>query len=160
MKTNATLIKSTQQPLNKWDKRFLSLAKHIAEWSKDPSTKCGAVITKGNKIISLGFNGLASGIEDYAERLANRDVKYKMVIHAEENAIIFANQDLEGCTIYLWPFPPCSNCAAKIIQTGITRVVAPIASSDLIERWGDSLKISANMYDEVGVEFVEVADER
>ena len=153
-----TLIKSTQQPLNKWDRRFLDLAKHIAEWSKDPSTKCGAVITKGNKIISLGFNGLASGIEDFAERLANREVKYKMVIHAEENAIIFANQDLEGCTIYLWPFPPCSNCAAKIIQTGITRVVAPIASSDLIERWGDSLKISANMYDEVGVEFVEVAN--
>ena len=154
------LIKSTQQSISKWDRRFLDLAKHIAEWSKDPSTKCGAVITKGNKIISLGFNGLASGIEDFAERLANREVKYKMVIHAEENAIIFAKQDLEGCTIYLWPFPPCSNCAAKIIQTGITRVVAPIASSDLIERWGDSLKISANMYDEVGVEFVEVADER
>lgn len=157
MKTNATLIKSTQQSLNKWDKRFLSLAKHIASWSKDPSTKCGAVITKGNKIISLGFNGLASGIEDYAERLVNRDVKYKMVIHAEENAILFAKQDLEGCSIYLYPFPPCSNCAAKIIQSGIKRVIAPIASSDLIERWGDSLKISANMYDEVGVEFVEVS---
>lgn len=151
------MIKSTQQPLNKWDKRFLSLAKHIASWSKDPSTKCGAVITKGNKIISLGFNGLASGIEDYAERLVNRDVKYKMVIHAEENAILFAKQDLEGCSIYLYPFPPCSNCAAKIIQSGIKRVIAPIASSDLIERWGDSLKISANMYDEVGVEFVEVS---
>ena len=160
MAPNPTLIKSTQQPLNKWDKRFLSLAEHIAGWSKDPSTKCGAVITKDNKIISLGFNGLASGVEDYSERLANRDIKYKMVIHAEENAILFAKQDLEGCSIYLWPFPPCSNCAAKIIQTGIKRVIAPIASSDLIERWGDSLKISANMYDEVGVAFVEVADER
>lgn len=159
MVTNPTLIKSTKQPLSKWDQRFLELAEHIAEWSKDPSTKCGAVITKGNKITSLGFNGLASGIEDYAERLVNRDIKYKMVIHAEENAILFAKQNLEGCTIYLWPFPPCSNCAAKIIQTGIKRVIAPVASSDLIKRWGDSLKISANMYDEAGVEFVEVSND-
>ena len=29
---------------DKWDKRFLHLAKHISEWSKDPSTKVGCIV--------------------------------------------------------------------------------------------------------------------
>ena len=30
---------------NKWSHRFLDMAALVASWSKDPSTKCGAVIT-------------------------------------------------------------------------------------------------------------------
>lgn len=30
---------------SKWDKRFWELAKFVAEWSKDPNAKIGAVIT-------------------------------------------------------------------------------------------------------------------
>jgi len=26
-----------------WDARFLKLAEHVSQWSKDPSTKCAAV---------------------------------------------------------------------------------------------------------------------
>jgi deoxycytidylate deaminase len=35
--------------LDKWDSRFLSLAKYISTWSKDPSTQVGAVIARGNR---------------------------------------------------------------------------------------------------------------
>ena len=42
----------------KWDKRFLELSRHVSNWSKDPSTKVGAIITDGIKIVSMGFNGL------------------------------------------------------------------------------------------------------
>lgn len=147
---------STKEPISSWDERFLNLAKHISDWSKDPSTKCGAVITSDKRIISLGFNGFPMGVKDRIDRLQTREIKYKMILHAEENAIIFSTQSLSGCTIYTWPFPPCANCASKIIQSGITRVVSPTPSGDLLDRWESSLTLSEEMYSEVGIEFLEV----
>ena len=62
--------------MNKWDNRFLNLAKHISTWSRDPSTQVGAVIVDNKKrIISVGFNGLAQGVEDLDEVLNNRELK-------------------------------------------------------------------------------------
>ena len=146
-------------PSTNWDQRFLSLAKHIASWSKDPSTQCGAVIVKGNRldgggkrIVSVGYNGFPQGVTDTTDRLNSRDVKYKMVLHAEDNAIMFAKEDLSGCTIYTWPIPPCARCAGKIIQSGIHRVVAPEADEDRMSRWGDDFKLADEMYDEAGVD--------
>lgn len=71
----------------KWHHRFLSLAKHVAGWSKDPSTKVGCVIAKDKRIVSVGYNGFPEGIRDTYERLNNRELKYQIVQHAEENAI-------------------------------------------------------------------------
>ena len=111
--------------MNNWDHRFLALAQHVAGWSKDPGTQCGAVITNGRRIVSVGYNGFAAGVRDHEIRLQDRATKLAMTIHAEENAILEAPRRPEGCTIYVWPLPPCSLCAAKIIQAGIVRVVAP-----------------------------------
>jgi dCMP deaminase len=141
--------------INKWDKRFLDLALFISGWSKDPSTRCGAVITRGNRIISLGFNGFPSGVHDDG-RLEDRETKYKMVLHAEDNALLFAKQDLTGCTIYTQPFPPCSRCAGKIIQSGITKVIAPTESPELWNRWRDDLTLASDMFREAGVTLIKV----
>ena len=55
---------------DKWDKRFLDLAKHISDWSKDPSTKVGCIVVgEDREIRSTGFNGFPRGIEDKQERL-------------------------------------------------------------------------------------------
>lgn len=137
--------------MNKWDERLLGLAEYVSTWSKDPSTKVGAVIAKGNRIVSLGFNGFPSGVGDHPERYADRDTKLAMVLHAEENALLFARQDLTGCTAYVWPMPPCANCAAKLIQAGIGRVVAPYPTTEQAERWGKGFEISAKMFQEAGV---------
>lgn len=132
----------------KWNIRFLELAKHVSEWSKDPSTKVGAVIAKDNRIISLGYNGLACGVEDLDKRYQDRDIKLKLIIHAEENAILFATQPLNHATLYTWPFLPCSSCAAKIIQVGITRVI----STDYIpENWKSSFDLTLEQFKEVGI---------
>lgn len=115
-----------QSSLTHWDRRFLQLARFIAQWSKDPSTKVGCVVVDDMKrIVSTGFNGLPSGVEDTIERLSDRAVKYKMVVHAERNAIIDAKRNLAGMTAYVWPIMPCSECAAMIIQAGIDKVIAP-----------------------------------
>ena len=52
------------EELDKWDRRFLGLAAHVAEWSKDPSTQVGAVVANGKKVVSLGFNGFPQGMSD------------------------------------------------------------------------------------------------
>jgi len=138
------------QDKDKWDRRFLELAKHIASWSKDPSTQTGAVIVdQKGRIVSVGFNGLAQGVEDTPERLNNRDLKYKMFVHCERNAIIFARQSLEGCTLYTWPFMSCAACAAMVIQTGIKRVVAPYSENS---RWKDDFELATEQFKDAGVE--------
>jgi dCMP deaminase len=133
------------QGLNKWDKRFLYLAKHVSTWSKDPSTGIGAVITNNkNRIISIGFNGYPRNVPD--EGMDDREEKYLKVIHAEENALLFAQRSLCGCTIYVYPLLPCGNCMAKIIQVGITKVVVLVHDTNgIIERWEKSNKIALNM---------------
>ena len=114
-----------------WDKRFIEQAKLIASWSKDPSTKCGCVIVdKYHRVIGQGYNGFPSGFPDDFDLWNNRETKLDLVIHAEENAILFSKRDLVGCTIYTVPMPPCSRCAGKIAQAGIRRVVAPRASKE------------------------------
>lgn len=138
----------------KWDLRFLALAKFISTWSKDPSTQVGAVIfDSSNRIISMGYNGYPAGVPD--EGLENRERKYKTIIHAETNAIIFAQRDLSGCQIATYPFMPCSNCSSAIIQSGIKRVVYPSVSEEKALRWGDSFGIAMEQFLNAGVETTE-----
>ena len=131
-----------------WDKRFLQLAKHISEWSKDPSTQVGAVIVdSNNRVVSVGYNGFPQGISD-DNRLDNRETKYKMILHAERNALLFAQRPLEGCTIYTYPFMPCPSCASMIIQSGISSVISYMNKD---ERWEKEFELSRQIFKEVDV---------
>jgi dCMP deaminase len=131
-----------------WDHRFLDLANFISSWSKDPSTKVGAVIAdKNNRIVSVGYNGFPQGIIDN-DRLKDRDTKYKIIVHGEINAILFANKSVEGCTLYTVPFEPCPRCAGLIIQSGIKRIVAP---KNINMRWEEDFKISRELFAEANI---------
>jgi dCMP deaminase len=135
--------------LQKWDVRFLELARFISNWSLDPSTKVGAVISdKHNRVVSIGYNGFPKGIKD-DERLNDRETKYKIIVHGEINAITFANRNLENCTLYTYPFEPCPRCAGIIIQSGIKRIVAPI---NKIDRWENDFKLSRQLFNEANIE--------
>jgi len=125
------------------------MAKLVSTWSKDESTKVGAVIVDSdNTVISVGFNGLPRRIQDTDQRLNNRDVKLKMIIHAEINAIITAKRPLNGTTIYTYPFMSCSQCAGLIIQSGICRHISYKTDN---ERWKDSFDLALEMFDEARV---------
>lgn len=148
----------TQQPEYvrklKWDIRFMKMAKNWAlECSKDPSTKCGAVLVYNvNKVISLGYNGFPSRVRDFASRLEDRDVKYQITLHCEENAIWLAQgRPLIGATIYTWPFQSCAHCAAIIAQYGIGRAVSIEPSADILSRWQDSINLSNHIMHEAGI---------
>lgn len=129
--------------LIKWDLRFLDLCRYISEWSKDPSTKIGAVITNDIKIVSIGFNGLPQNVPDFPDVLQDREKKYKHIIHGEMNAILTASMPLHGCTLYTYPFLPCTNCASMVIQSGIKRVVS---FECVDERWKDKLNLSKEFF--------------
>jgi len=108
-----------------WDEYFLNVAKAISIKSKD-EVPVGAVIVSGdNVILSAGFNGMARGVYDDEEILADKDEKRKIVCHAEGNAISNAarvgGRSLEGATIYVTKFP-CISCCNAIIQAGIKRI--------------------------------------
>jgi dCMP deaminase len=133
----------------KWELRYLEMAKLVSTWSKDPSTKVGSVIVDSdNTVISVGFNGLPRRIQDTDQRLNNRDIKLKMIIHAEINAIITAKRPLNRATIYTYPFMSCSQCAGMIIQSGICRHISYKTNN---ERWKDSFDLALEMFDEARV---------
>ncbi len=138
---------------HKWDLRFIELADHIAQWSKDPSTKVGCVIVgEDREIRSTGFNGFPRGIDDDEERLNNRDLKYPLICHAEENAIMHAARigvSLKGSSAYV-TWPPCSRCARSLIQAGINEVIYS-AKIQIPERWTDDFNIASDMFKESGV---------
>ncbi len=135
----------------KWDKRFLGLCEHVSRWSKDPSTKVGAIITKDIKVVSMGYNGLPQQVRDTPEILCDRTAKYKHILHAETNAILTAKTELSGSTIYTFPFLPCTKCASMIVQSGITRVVSIVCRD---ERWEERLKESKHFMESCGLEVV------
>ena len=137
----------------KWDRRFLALAEHVAAWSKDGSTQVGSVIVdKHRRIVSTGYNGFPTGVDDHAALLAIRDVKLRMTLHAELNAILFAKRDLSECTIYVWPMPPCAQCAAAIIQSGIERIVSREPTPEQYDRWGKDFALAERMYADAGID--------
>ena len=130
--------------------KFMVLAQAIAKLSKDPSTKVGAVIVRPDRTVaSMGYNGLPRQVRDTPERLDDRGVKLDLTVHAEINALAFAKESLQFCTLYVWPLPPCIRCATSIIQHGIHRVVAP--EPDIHSQWGDSNIRARDLLLEAGV---------
>ena len=138
---------------DKWDIRFLELAKHISGWSKDPSTKVGCVVVgEDREIRSTGFNGFPRGINDNNERLTNRTKKYPLICHAEENAIMHAARigvALKGSTAFV-TWPPCSRCARSLIQAGVREIVYP-ETDGIPARWLEDFNISNGMLLEAGI---------
>ena len=144
---------------DKWDIRFLELAKHVAQWSKDPSTKVGAVLISSEGREFVGYNGFPKGVLDSEERLNNREVKYKLVVHAEVNAILKAGDKARGGTLYVWPsfsLPPiCNECCKVAIQAGVKEIVGylPNENDERVQRWKASIYISEEMCNEAGISF-------
>lgn len=126
----------------KWDQRFLELSNAIALWSKDFSSKCGAVIVRDKRILSTGYNGAAAGIDD-TWVLETRERKNKFALHAEANAILNAAKEgisLSGSTLYC-THAPCENCAKMIIQSGINTVICKKTDDNFKERWNNETSL-------------------
>lgn len=138
------LMKSTLSDFNDkldkekiWDKRFIELADLISTWSSciREGRQVGAVIIKGHRVMTTGYNGAPSGVVSCRERKeclrdkkhiesgSNLEVCYAS--HAEQNAIVQAAKlgiSIDDSVLYC-THKPCSLCTKLIINSGIKRVV-------------------------------------
>jgi dCMP deaminase len=152
----------------RWDRHFLGLSLFHAMLSKDPATRVGSVIVGPDReILSAGFNGFPRGIADTPERLADREMKLRLMVHAEMNALLAAARTgmrLKGCTLYLgatddsglvWGGPPCTRCTVEIIQVGIGEIVSfPVKPQP--SKWHEDLKLAHLLIEEAGISYREI----
>lgn len=141
---------------NRWIKNFFGVAREVSTWSKDPSTKIGciAVGSKG-QILSQGYNGFPRGIEDSVERLTNKELKYRYVVHAEQNCIYNATLNgvsLDGADLFVYGLPVCSECAKGVIQVGVKRVFM-CYPADIPDKWRQSFLTTREIFKEAGVDY-------
>ena len=109
----------------------------------------GAILVKDDMIISDGYNGTPSGMENVCEDEDGLTKPY--VLHAEANAITKvarSNNSSQDSTLYVTA-SPCMECSKLIIQAGVKRVVF----HDLY-RITDGLDLMR----QVGIEIVHIAD--
>lgn len=127
------------------------------KYSPDPSTKNGAILVNiDGDSISYGVNKFPDGVIETEERLTNKEIKYRLVVHAENGAVFNAaknGKSINGATLYC-PFYACSECAKAIIQSGIEVVVGhaqlmALASEHTV--WVKSIVDAWKMLHEAGV---------
>lgn len=142
-------IKRDYERSTKWHRRFLEMAQLVASWSKDRSTKVGAVIAKDRRVLATGYNGASTGMDDEDPDLHQKPSKYLFAEHAERNAVYQAASmgvPLKGAVIYI-SGPPCCDCARAIVMSGISQVYWPEdnpfeVAGEVGERWKESITAS------------------
>lgn len=154
---------------HRWDRHFLKRCLLAAEMSKDPSTVVGAVIVgSGRNVLGDGFNGFPRGVKDTPERLNDREMKLKLIVHAERNALLnalLAGTRVAGGAIYvaardaktgeIWGGCPCTHCLIELIQAGIKHVVT-YPMTNVPNRWKADLLFSKTILFEAGLTYREV----
>ena len=139
-------------------RKYIELAQVNANlFSKDPHTKVGAIILAEDfsRILSLGINGFARGMNDNVPERWERPAKYVRVSHAESNAIANAARTgtpVDGSVAAITKFP-CSTCTKLLIQAGVKKIYTK-KPDYACPNWGDDAKIALEMLQEVGVEVV------
>ena len=137
--------------MTNWHSRFLSLATTIAQWSKDPSTRVGAVaVGSARQLLESGYNGPPRGVRDLDERM-DRPAKYLWTAHAEENLVAHAaRRQLEGSTVYVTHLC-CSACARMLINAGVAKVVVGDGQTAMSQ---DQFDAASVMFEEAGVDVI------
>ena len=138
----------------RWDNRFMSFAKDIADWSSCLRRKVGCVTVKDKRMLTTGYNGAPSSIKSCVERnecirdknniASGENIEMCYAVHAEQNAIAQAAKlgvRLEGAYLYCTHLP-CSSCAKLIINSGIKKV---FYSEEYADTFGKKLLNDANV---------------
>jgi dCMP deaminase len=117
--------------MKKIDYAHMKAAEAYAELSHAVRLKVGAIVTKNNRVISIGYNGTPAGWDNKCEdelKWPNGEIKFTTtkpeVIHAEANAIGKLARSLEsgdGATMYI-THAPCFECSKLIHVAGINKV--------------------------------------
>lgn len=127
---------------------YLNIAKEIAKRSYSTRRQVGAVLVKNGNIISYGWNGMPSGMDNHCE--LEDGTTNPLVIHSESIAILKAARNgtsTDGSSLYI-TLSPCLDCAKLIIQSGIKEVF-------YIEQYRDDSPLK--LLEKVGIKCTEIA---
>lgn len=116
------------------DKLFMDVALQFASQSKCVSRKVGAVLVRGGRILSTGYNGSPPGWKNCCDRFVNykaymreEHIEWSTAneVHAEMNALAWAAKEgtsTDRATIYT-TVQPCSDCLKNMVAAGIIEVI-------------------------------------
>ena len=149
-----------------WDEWFIKMMYLVAEKSKDPKTKIGALLVRNKRLISVGYNGLPVGCDDTVEERNIRPEKYSWYEHGERTSVYATAKfgiDTDGTIMYT-NGTPCTDCARAVIQAGVVKVIVHKPYEDLSSmaarqksdqsQWKGHNDKSQAMFREAGVELV------
>lgn len=139
--------------MDKWDARWIDAAWGFAMWSKHPTTQVGCVVVGPDREIrASGYNGFPRGLDDARWLALPPETRHLLMVHAEANAVAAAARvgvRLKGCTAYV-THPPCSRCAALLIQAGVERIVWPREVS-LDPKWREDCDLAIRALRAAGI---------
>lgn len=104
-----------------WDRYFLEMLELVKRRSPDKETQVACILTENNRIISQGYNGWPSHIDNLPN---TRPDKYPFMVHSEINAIANLLVKPTNPTAYLTHYP-CNICLKALWQISCRRVVVP-----------------------------------
>ena len=107
---------------SKHDQLYIDMAHLVSGQSHDDKHKVGCVIVRDGQVLSQGWNGTPSGMDNTTR--CHTGVTKKEVIHSEANALMKLAKNgggSDGATLYC-THSPCWECAKLVLQAGIVRV--------------------------------------
>lgn len=122
-----------------WSRYFLGVAQAVSARADCTRRQVGCVLVKDNRIVSTGYNGAPAGqpgcFSDGACPRGHSDVdpgsSYDtgpgtcIAIHAEANALLYANRDdTRGAVAYVTDVP-CDGCTKLLAGAGVAMAVWP-----------------------------------
>ncbi|GHF93447.1 deoxycytidylate deaminase [Deinococcus piscis] len=136
-----------------FDQLGMETARLWASRSADPKVQVGAcILDRHNRVVGVGYNGRAAGEPNERESLAQGASGF---IHAEVNALLAANWNGEGHTLYV-THEPCATCARLIVNS--RRIGRVLFAQNYTEevRVGAGLPSGAGILEAAGIEVQQV----
>lgn len=111
----------------------MDVAERFSELSSARRLKCGAIVVKDNRIISIGYNGTPAGWDNNCENEVYHEREWQdeptletkpEVLHAERNALdklTCSHESSEGAIMFT-THSPCFECAKSIFNSKIKEV--------------------------------------
>jgi len=103
-----------------WDSYFLDMLHLVRSRSSDSQTQTATILTENNRIVSTGFNGWPSGVDNLP---STRPDKYKWMIHGEINAIVNCQYKPKNPVCYITG-TPCNVCNKAMWNFGVRKIIS------------------------------------
>lgn len=133
-----------------WDEYMMNLAEAVKMRSPDHYKVGGVLVSmKNNRIISTGYNSIASNLNDDID-WSQRDFINDVVIHAEMNILLYCESKFEDSVLYITT-SPCVSCLKMLSASKIKKIIYKHEYKDIdkVKKLAKFLQIELIEYENV-----------